>query len=114
MRRRTPPTKQFSISCTDSEWAQLKACAAAMGTSVSRLLVTSALPDPGPRLALSEHEQRRLSNAVTEIHQTCQAMLEPLPGSDVTLLEAVAFLYRVTRQDAGVGHSPDDAPQGTR
>ena len=70
MRRpRNPATMVHSLSCTDTEWEQVRERADAAGLSMSRYLVERALtlelPRDGdgklrapPRLVLSEGEQR--------------------------------------------------------
>ena len=58
------------------------------------------------RLALSEAEQRDLLNRVNRILLVLEDLMEPLPGSDVTAMEALSFLYLAardfqTRRDTG-------------
>ena len=58
------------------------------------------------RLALSEAEQHDLLNRVNRILLVIEELREPLPGSDVTAMEALSFLYLAARdfraqRDAG-------------
>ena len=70
-RKRRPPSKVHSISCTDAEWERAGVLAERQGTSISRYMVecgltvdpTTEAPTP-PRLVLDEAEQRRLLDSV--------------------------------------------------
>ncbi len=73
-RKRRPPAKVHSISCTDAEWERVRVLAERRGLSISRYMVecgltvdpTTEAPKP-PRLVLDEAEQRRLLDGVTGI-----------------------------------------------
>ena len=73
-RKRRPPSKVHSISCTDAEWERVRVLAERRGMSISRYLVecglnvdpTKEAPKP-PRLVLDEAEQRRLHDSVVRI-----------------------------------------------
>lgn len=73
-RKRRPPSKVHSISCTDAEWERMRVLAERRGMSISRYLVecglnvdpTTEAPKP-PRLVLDEAEQRRLHDSVVQI-----------------------------------------------
>ena len=73
-RKRRPPSKVHSISCTDAEWERVGVLAERRGMSISRYLVecglnvdpTTEAPKP-PRLVLDEAEQRRLHDSVIQI-----------------------------------------------
>ena len=73
-RKRRPPSKVHSISCTDVEWERARVLAERRGMSISRYLVecglnvdpTTEAPKP-PRLVLDEAEQRRLLDSVVRI-----------------------------------------------
>ena len=45
-------------------------------------------------MALSAEHQRNLYERVNRLMLVCEDLLRPLPESDVTLREAVSFLYR--------------------
>ena len=73
-RRRPPPPKVYSISCTDAEWERVRRLADAQGMSISRYLVERGLtvelqeePEAPPRLVLDEREQRELYERVARI-----------------------------------------------
>ena len=89
-----------TISCTPTEWARLQERARGAGTTVSRLLVETALRDRlGPRLAWSEAEQRQLLEDVARVRAAYETLLRPLRGTGVTLREAIAFLYHKRRRE---------------
>ena len=88
---RGPRREQHSLSCTDAEWEQLEAQAAVARTSVSRFLIDSGLAVDGHRLALSVARQQQI---VDDVSALTTAVLQPLPDTDVTLRDAITFLYR--------------------
>ena len=91
-------SRQYSVSCAPLEWETIRERAAAAGTSVSRFVLGCALDDDAAhRLALSEEEQRALYNRINLLLMATQDLLRPLPGSEVTLREAVEFLFRAER-----------------
>ncbi|MDE0048556.1 MAG: hypothetical protein OXO52_02125 [Rhodospirillales bacterium] len=73
-RKRRPPPRAHSISCTDAEWERVRVLAERRGLSMSRYFVESGLnvdptteaPKP-PRLVLDEAEQRRLHDSLVQI-----------------------------------------------
>ena len=73
-RKRRPPPKVHSISCTDAEWERARVLAERRGMSISRYFVecglnvdpTTETPAP-PRLVLDEVEQRRLHDSLVRI-----------------------------------------------
>ena len=73
-RKRRPPPKVHSISCTDAEWERARVLAERRGLSISRYMVecglnvdpTTEAPKP-PRLVLDEVEQRRLHDSLVRI-----------------------------------------------
>ena len=85
---------QHSISCKPSEWEAIKARAKAFNMSTSRFIIRCALDEnDDQRLGLPENEQRALAESVERLAAGVGALLAPLPGSDVTLHEALAFLH---------------------
>ena len=70
-------------------------------------MVACALEDEDDmRLTLTEAEQRDLLNRVNRTLLVLEELMEPLPGSDVTAMEALSFLYLAARdfqaqRDAG-------------
>ena len=68
---------------------------------VSHFLVACALhedagapPREEPRLALSEEEQRTLYDRVARMDAVHRALHEALPGTDLSLFGAIAFIQR--------------------
>ena len=87
--------RQHCVTCTDEEWREIKARAAEAGMKISHFVVRCALDDgPVMRLTLSEEEQRTLYNRVNLLLLTCLDLTEALPGTEVTLRDAVEFLWR--------------------
>ena len=99
--------QQFSVSCRPSDWEAIRTRAKEAGMPTSRFVVACALEEEDDmRLALSEAEQRDLLNRVNRILLVLEDLMEPLPGSDVTAMEALSFLYLAardfqTRRDTG-------------
>ncbi len=95
---------QHCVSCTDSEWRAIKSRVEEAGMSLSQFVVGCALADDGAvtPLVLTEEEQRRLYSRVNRLLLACLDLTAPLPGTDVTLREAVEFLWRA-------GGGPDRA-----
>ncbi len=87
---------QHCVSCTDSEWRAIKSRADEAGMSLSQFVVGCALADDEAvtPLVLTEEEQRRLYSRVNRLLLACLDLTAPLPGTAVTLREAVEFLWR--------------------
>ena len=90
-----------TLRCTRAEKAAIRERAEALGMPVSGYLVACALhQDAGgprhtePRLVLSEEEQRTLYDRVEAMERVRRALHEALPGSDLSLFGAIAFLRR--------------------
>ena len=79
-RKRRPPPKVHSISCTDAEWERARVLAERRGVSISRHFVkcglnvdpTTEAPAP-PRLVLDEAEQRSLHDSMVRIAERTAA-----------------------------------------
>ena len=79
-RKRRPPPRAHSISCTDAEWERVRVLAERRGLSMSRYFVecglivdpTTEAPRP-PRLVLDEAEQRRLHDSLVRIAERTAA-----------------------------------------
>ena len=109
MRRR----QQFSVSATPSDWAAISARAKEAGMTISSFIVACALEDEDDmRLALSEEEQRDLLNRVNRILLTLEDLMAPLPGTDVTTREAVAFLVSEAQERGRRGGVAKPSPPG--
>lgn len=91
--------QQFSVSCRPSDWAEIGRQAKEADMPISRFMVACALEDEDDmRLVLSESEQRDLLNRVNRTLLLLEDLMEPLPGSDVTAMEALSFLYLAARE----------------
>ncbi len=99
--------QQFSVSCRPSDWKEIGRRAKEADMPISRFVVACVLEEEDDmRLALSEAEQRDLLNRVNRILLVLEELREPLPGSDVTAMEALSFLFSAARdsqaqRDAG-------------
>jgi len=97
-RRRRPPPKVHSISCTDAEWERARVLAERRGLSISRHMVDCGLnvdpetePAPPPRLVLDEAEQRRLRDSIVRIAERTAAS-ETEEAVLIRIRNALAFL----------------------
>ncbi len=94
-----------TLRCTVVEKAAIREKAEAAGMPVSRFLVACALhedaggaPREEPRLVLSEEEQRTLHERVARMDAVHRALHEALPGTDLSLFGAIAFIQRALRE----------------
>ena len=86
---------QHCVSCTDREWEAIRSRAREAGMSLSQFIVGCALAEEAVMpLVLTAEEQRRLYSRVNRLLLACLDLTAPLPGTDVTLREAVEFLWR--------------------
>ena len=105
-----PRARQRSIYCSAADRVLIGRRAEAAGMSFSRFMVACALHGgdeddgiEGPRLALSEDEQRSLYDRVALLDRCNEALLARLPGTEMSALGALAFLVREARGRAGDG-----------
>ena len=104
-RKRRPPAKVHSISCTDAEWERARVLAERRGLSISRYFVECGLnvdpttePPSPPRLVLDEAEQRRLHDTVARIaERTAAAESEEAVLSRIR--NALAFLVELRMRE---------------
>ncbi len=98
-----------SIYCTLDERAVLRRRASRAGMNLSRFLIACALKGGRetatgePRLVMTEAEQRSLVQQSALLDQCCQALLEQLPGTGMSVLGALAFLAEEARASSGAG-----------
>ena len=103
-----------SIYCSPENRALIGRRAKEAGMSFSRFMVLCALhgaeadDDEGPRLVLSEDEQRQLHERIALLDRCNEALLSRLPGTEISALGALAFLVREAR--AGSGDESGDGP----
>ena len=90
-----------SIYCSPENRALIARRAKEAGMSFSRFMIACALHgaeagdgEEGPRLVLSEDEQRQLLERVALLNRCNQALLSRLPGTEISALGALAFLVR--------------------
>ena len=104
-RKRRPPAKVHSISCTDAEWERVRLLAERRGLSISRYMVECGLTvDPtteapkAPRLVLNEAEQRRLLDGVAGIAERTAAT-ESEEAVLMRIRNALAFLVEARMRE---------------
>ena len=96
-----------SVYCSPENRALIGRRAKEAGMSFSRFMVSCALHgadddgDEGPRLVLSEDEQRQLYERVALLDRCNEALLSRLPGTEISALGALAFLAREARSGSG-------------
>lgn len=102
-----PQARQHTIYCSAQERAELGARADAAGMNFSRFMVACALhgedgdEDGTDGLVLGVDEQRELIRRVEVLDRCSRALLEQLPGTEMSALGALAFLVRVAKAQAG-------------
>ena len=96
--------RQHCVSCTDREWEAIRSRAEEAGLSLSQFILRCALVEETVMpLVLTEEEQRRLYSRVNHLLLACLDLTAALPGTDVTLREAVEFLWRADGAQPGSG-----------
>ena len=96
-----------ALRCTPLERARIGERAAEHGMKVSTFLVACALrdDDDGPEEAgpgLTEEEERLLFERVAELDRLRRALYQRLPGTEISVFGAIAFIERALR-DRGPG-----------
>ena len=89
-------TRQYCITCPRSDWRAIRALAEEAGMKTSPFILREVLGEDC-RLALTGAEQRALHDRALRMAALGASLLEPLPGSGVTLAEALAFLESESR-----------------
>ncbi len=108
--------RQYCITCRRRDWRAMQALAAEAGMKTSPFIIGEVLGEDY-RLALTGEEQRDLHDRTVRLASLSEDLLrDPLPGSDVTLSEALAFLWRdsqarqreqeITKSGNGGPHRP--------
>ena len=99
--------RQHSIYCSAADRALIARRAEEAGMNFSRFMVACALHggdeedrEEGPRLVLSEDEQRLLYERVALLDRCNEALLTRLQGTEMSALGALAFLEREARGGA--------------
>ena len=108
-----PRSHQHTIYCSAEDRVLIGRRAEEAGMSFSRFMVACALhggneddEEKGPRLVLSEDEQRVLYERVALLDRCNEALLARLPGTEMSALGALAFLVR--EAGGGSGDGEDD------
>ena len=89
-----------TLRCSRAERAEIRERAAALDMPVSGYLVACALHEDagGPRrdepLVLSEEQQMTLYRRVEEMDRVRRALGESLPGTELSVFGAIAFIQR--------------------
>ena len=91
-----------ALRCTPLERARIRERAAEHKMSVSAFLVACALRDDGggpeeAGLGLTGEEERLLFERVAELDRLRRALYERLPGAEVSVFGAIAFIERALR-----------------
>lgn len=107
-RRPGSMARQHTIYCSAEERAAIGRRAKAAGMKFSPFVVACALragesdeAREAPRLVLSEAEQRALHERMALLDRCNRALVERLPGLEMSALGALAFLVDVTRTRLG-------------
>ena len=86
--------RQYCITCKRSDWRAMQALALEAEMKTSPFIVREVLGEDC-RLALTADEQRDLHDRTVRLASLSEGLLRDLlPGSDVTLGEALMFLRR--------------------
>ena len=91
--------QQRCVTCPPSEWRLIQDDARVAGKKTSRYIFDVILERKN-RMELSAEELRTLRDRVNRLLLLCEDLARALPGTEVTLGEAVAFLFR-DRQAVG-------------
>ena len=92
--------RQYCVTCPRSDWREIQALAKEAGMKTSPFILREVLGGDC-RMALTPKEQRSLHDRTVRLASLGEGLLRPLPGSEVTLGEALLFLWRdlQARQD---------------
>ena len=105
--------RQYCITCRRRDWRAMQALAAKAGMKTSPFIIREVLGEDC-RLALTGDEQRDLHDRTVRLASLSEGLLnDPLPGSDVTLGEALAFLWRdlqARQREQGAGKPGNKGP----
>ena len=108
--------RQYCITCTRPDWRAMQALAKEAGMKTSPFILREVLGEDC-RLALTAEEQRSLHERTVRLASLSEDLLHsPLPGSDVTLGEALTFLWRdweARQQEEAAGKPRNGRPPGS-
>ena len=105
--------RQYCITCPRSDWWAIRALAEAAGMKTSPFILREVLGEDC-RMALTGEEQRALHDSAVRLASLGDELAGPLPGSGVTMAEALAFLRSElqSRRRAGRKQSVPPRPAG--
>ncbi len=83
--------QQYCITCPRSDWRAIRALAEEAGMKTSPFILREVLGEDC-RMALTGDEQRALHDSAVRLASLGDELAGPLPGSGVTMAEALAFL----------------------
>ncbi len=94
--------RQYCITCPRSDWRAMQDLAEEAGMKTSPFILREVLGEDC-RMALTGDEQRTLHDSTVRLAALGGELAGPLPGSGVTMAEALAFLRSElqSRQRAG-------------
>ena len=108
--------RQYCITCTRSDWRAIQALAKEADMKTSPFILREVLGEDC-RLALTAEEQRSLHARTVRLASLSKDLLHsPLPGSGVTLGEALTFLWRdreARQQEEAAGKPRNGDPPGS-
>ena len=83
--------RQYCITCPRSDWRTMQDLAEEADMTTSSFILREVLGEDC-RMALTGDEQRALHDSAVRLAAFGDGLAGPLPGSGVTLAEALAFL----------------------
>lgn len=108
--------RRRSMYCTPAEWAEIAERAEAAGMTISGFLIACALAEdaeemPDTLLALTEEEQRTQFDRIARIDRWAGAMYGRMPGSELSVFQALDVLCRAAGAGSERGGSGREAPR---
>ena len=108
--------RRRSVYCTPAEWAEIAERAGEADMSISGFLIACALAEdeeeaPDTRLALTEEEQRTQFDRIAHIDRWAREMYERMPGSDLSMFQALDFLCRAGIAERERGGPAPETPR---
>ncbi len=83
--------RQYCITCPRSDWRAMQDLAEEAGMTTSAFILREVLGEDC-RMTLTGDEQRALHDSTLRLAALGEELAGPLPGSGVTMAEALAFL----------------------
>ena len=102
--------RQYCITCPRSDWRAMQDLAKEAGMKTSPFILREVLGEDC-RMALTGDEQRELHDRTLRLAALGDGLAGPLPGSGVTMAEALAFLRSELRSRQWAGRKRSVPPQ---